>query len=354
MSKTRILSKNILLTGGAGFIGSSLLQQLLQQDCQIIVLDNFDDFYSYKTKLQNLYSALGQKRQFAYTQHKDQDIKCAIQELNHDKCSIIFGDIRDPQLTKQIFRDYGIDLVIHLAALAGVRPSIAEPQRYYDVNVAGTLQLLENCKEFKVSKFICASSSSVYGNNRKTPFSESDPVDFPISPYASTKKAAEVLSHVYYKLYNINQLHLRFFTVYGPKQRPDLAIHKFTHLISQGEPITQFGDGNSGRDYTYIADILHGLLSAIHYLENTETCYEIINLGESRVITLKQMITATEKALQRTANIQFLPMQPGDVDLTFADISKAQKLLNYRPQWHFEDGLAKFVEWYKLQNSDSE
>ncbi len=230
--------------------------------------------------------------------------------------------------------------------MAGVRPSIERPLEYQEVNIKGTQNLYELCEKFNIKRFVCASSSSVYGNSTKNSFSESDCVDFPISPYAATKKCIEILGHVYHNLYQINMIQLRFFTVYGPRQRPDLAIHKFSKLISNGEEIPFFGDGSTARDYTFIDDIIDGVLKSIVYLEENENVFEIINLGESEVITLKEMISTLENALNLKAEIKQLPMQQGDVKRTNADISKAKKLLKFAPQTNFQNGIKIFVEWF--------
>jgi len=304
--------KNILITGGAGFIGSHLVESLLAEGgWRITVVDNFNDFYDPALKRRNV---TGFPR-------------------------VIEADIRG-KLPSEKF-----DAIIHLAARAGVRPSLAQPKLYSDVNIAGTQNLLEFARESGVRKFVFASSSSVYGVNQKVPFSEDDPIFKPISPYAATKLAGEALCHVYHHLYGLDIVCLRFFTVYGPRQRPDLAIRKFTHAILAGKTIDYFGDGTSRRDYTYVDDILQGVLAAL----DRPLGYEVINLGESRTVELHELVNLIEKATGKTAQLNRLPMQPGDVPVTFADIAKARRLLDYNPRVPIEDGIARFVDWYEHQ-----
>jgi len=341
---------NYLITGGSGFIGSHLVEQLLKNGHSVINIDNFDDFYNYKIKIENTLESVNKKTIFNF-ENKETDIQKLISEVNSENYTIYYQDIRNKSGLKKIFENHKIDLVIHLAALAGVRPSIERPLEYEEVNVRGTMNLWELCKEFGIRKFVCASSSSVYGNNEKIPFAETDNVDNPISPYAATKKAGEILGHVYHHLYQIDMILLRFFTVYGPRQRPDLAIHKFTKLISENQEIPFYGDGSTARDYTYIDDIIDGILKSIKYLETNENIYEIINLGESEVITLNEMLSEIEKNLGKKAVKNHLPMQPGDVLKTNADISKAKKLIGYRPNTNFQNGIKIFVEWF-LGNQD--
>ena len=282
---------------------------------------------------------------------KEKDITAFAKESENEKFSLVYGDIRDEDLLSALFEENSFDMIIHLAALAGVRPSIEQPLEYESVNIRGSMLLWEMCRKHGVQKFICASSSSVYGNNTKTPFAETDVVDFAVSPYAATKKAGEVLGHVYHSLYGTDMIQLRFFTVYGPRQRPDLAIHKFTKLIDRGEDVPFFGDGTTARDYTYIEDILQGIENSVKYLFENEGVYEIMNLGESEVITLKKMVETLEKHLNKKAIIKPLPMQPGDVNLTNANVSKARNLIGYDPKTGFDDGIRKFINWYKTQNS---
>ncbi|EJL69718.1 GDP-mannose 4,6-dehydratase [Chryseobacterium populi] len=334
-----------LITGGSGFIGSHLAEQLLKNGHSVINVDNFDNFYSYQTKIENTLESIGYFSDFDFSD-KEKDIETLISISKSNDYILYYQDIRDKEGLENIFKNHQIDLIIHLAALAGVRPSIERPLEYEEVNVRGTMNLWELCKEYHINKFICASSSSVYGNNEKIPFAETDNVDNPISPYAATKKCGEVIGHVYHQLYHIDMIQLRFFTVYGPRQRPDLAIHKFTRLISEGQEIPFYGDGNTARDYTYIDDIIDGIIKSVSYLENNSGVYEIINLGENEVINLSEMLSVIEKALDKKAHKKVLPMQPGDVQKTNADISKAKTLIGYKPDTDFQNGIKKFVEWF--------
>lgn len=314
--------KNILVTGGAGFIGSHLVDQLLSEESwRVTVLDDFNDFYSPATKRENIRA-----------------------HLEHEAYSLVEADIRDRATLELLFSETEFDCIVHLAARAGVRPSLTEPQLYAETNVNGTLNLLELARAQEVKQFVFGSSSSVYGINAKVPFSEDDPIRQPISPYAATKAAGELLCHTYTHLYGTRCVCLRFFTVYGARQRPDLAIHKFARLLDEGKPIPVFGDGTTRRDYTYISDIIMGVRAAIDY---TASDYEVINLGESRTVTLSELIALLEKELGREAQINRQPMQPGDVPQTFADITRARRLLGYNPQTAIEDGIHRFVEWFK-------
>lgn len=336
---------NYLITGGSGFIGSHLAEQLLKKGHSVINIDNFDDFYSYQIKIQNTLDAIQYFSDFEYS-GKDNDIKNLISLSQSENYRLYYQDIRDKKGLEEIFKNHKIDTVIHLAALAGVRPSIERPLEYEEVNIRGTMNLWELCKDFNINKFVCASSSSVYGNNEKIPFSETDNVDNPISPYAATKKCGEILGYVYHDLYKIDMIQLRFFTVYGPRQRPDLAIHKFTKLISEDQEIPFYGDGTTARDYTYIDDVVDGIWKSVQYLENHSDVYEIINLGESEVINLNEMLSTIEKTLGKSAIRKNLPMQPGDVLKTNADIAKATTLIGYKPDTNFQNGIKKFVEWF--------
>ena len=311
---------NVLVTGGAGFIGSHTVEALLRRGHRVTVVDDFNDFYDPSVKRRNAMVFRGQ-------------------------AELVEADIRDTARLKDVFARGRFETVIHLAARAGVRPSLAQPQLYTEVNVLGTQHLLELARTFGVRKFIFASSSSVYGVNQKLPFSENDPIFKPISPYAATKLAGEGLCHVYHHLYGLDMVCLRFFTVYGPRQRPDLAICKFTRAITDGKPIELFGDGSAQRDYTYIDDILQGIMACV---ERT-LGFELINLGESQTTPLRDLVALIERAVGRKAVIQTLPLQPGDVPVTFADISKARRLLGYNPQVKIEDGIPRFVEWFKRQ-----
>ena len=312
------------ITGGAGFIGSTLSKKLLKQGNRVIVIDNFCDFYNPKIKENNVKELL-----------KNEEFK------------LYKADIRDRQAVRKIFDENTIDVVMHLAAMAGVRPSIENPVLYQDVNCLGTQNILEEMKLHNVKNGVFASSSSVYGNCKEVPFKENMIVDFAISPYAATKKANEVMAHVYHKLYNMNIIMLRFFTVYGPKQRPDLAINKFTRLMLENQEIPMFGDGTTSRDYTYVDDIVNGIIKSCEYTMNNKEVYEILNIGNSSPTSLKEMINTIAKMLDVKPKIKQLPMQPGDVDRTYADISKAKELLGYEPKTSFEEGIKKFVDWYK-------
>lgn len=325
--------KNILVTGGAGFIGSNLVERLLDQGNRAIILDNFNDYYSPLLKEKNICQIHGFMKR---------------RNIPEDSLKLYRADIRDMPVLKEIFKENSIDVAIHLAAMAGVRPSIASPGLYYDVNVTGTLNLLEVCKENNVRRFIFASSSSVYGNNEKLPFSEQDAVDNPISPYAASKKAGELLCHTYHHLYEISIVCLRFFTVYGPRQRPDLAIHKFARLMLEGKPVPLYGDGKTARDYTYIDDTIDGVIRSIEFLTEGKCVYEIINLGESKAITLSEMIETLESVLGRKAQLCRKLPQPGDVDITYADITKARSILGYSPKKEFREGIEDFIRWLKV------
>ncbi len=314
--------KRILITGGAGFIGSHLVDSLLAAgDWDITVVDDFNDFYDPAIKQENV------------SPH-----------LRASHYQLFRVDIRDRSGLGKIFRDNKFDCIVHLAARAGVRPSLQQPLLYTETNITGTLNLLELASAHNVPQFVFGSSSSVYGINAKVPFSEDDPIRQPISPYAATKAAGELLCHTYSHLYGLRCVCLRFFTVYGPRQRPDLAIHKFARLISEGRAIPVFGDGTTRRDYTYIDDIIAGVGAAITY---EDSGYEVINLGESRTVALLELISLLEKELQSEAKIDRQPMQPGDVPQTFADIAKARRLLGYDPQTQIEDGIKRFVEWFR-------
>lgn len=316
--------KTYLVTGGAGFIGSTLVERLLKENNKVVIIDNFCDYYDRKIKEKNISSF-----------------------INNKNIKLYRSDIRDIEDVKKVFKENSIDCVIHLAAMVGVRSSIETPILYQEVNCLGTQNILEEMKNNNIKQLIFASSSSVYGNCKKVPFKENMIVDFPISPYAATKKSGEMMIHVYHKLYDINAIALRFFTVYGPKQRPDLAINKFTQLIEQDKEITMYGDGNTFRDYTYIDDIVAGIMKSINYVEKNNDVYEIINLGSSNPIKLKEMIEIIGKELNKKPKIKQIEMQPGDVDKTFADITKAKELLGYEPKTRFEEGIKKFIEYLK-------
>jgi UDP-glucuronate 4-epimerase len=325
------LSNTFLITGGAGFIGSNLCDYLLKYNHKVIVIDNFNNFYNPEIKRNNIIEMKNLMK---------------LSNLTSDNLIIEEGDIRDTNFLTKIFNSYKIDLIVHLAAMAGVRPSIIDPLLYNEVNIRGTLNLLDLSNKFGINKFIFASSSSVYGNNKKLPFTEYDSVDSPISPYAATKKSGELLCHVYSQLYGINIACLRFFTVYGPRQRPDLAIRKFTELIIKEKEISIFGDGTTERDYTYIDDIIQGIDKAITWASTGTHKYEIFNLGRSDTIMLKYMVQRLETEIGVKANIKYLPMQPGDVTITYADISKSKEILGYNPLTQFDYGISKFVKWF--------
>lgn len=315
-------SKRLLITGGAGFIGSHLVDRLLATDIEhVTVVDDFNDFYEPEIKRNNI-------------RHHLEDPRYQLAEV----------DIRDRAALEQALVKNHFDCIVHLAARAGVRPSLTQPQLYNETNVNGTLNLLEFARQHDVKQFVFGSSSSVYGINAKVPFNEDDPIRQPISPYAATKGAGELLCHTYFHLYGIRCICLRFFTVYGPRQRPDLAIHKFARLISEGKPIPVFGDGTTRRDYTYVDDIIDGVVAAINY---DKSDYEVINLGESRTVELRELIALLEKELDAHAVIDRQPPQPGDVPQTFADITRARQLLGYNPQTQIEDGLRRFVDWFR-------
>lgn len=306
--------KRVLVTGAAGFIGSNLTRHLLDQGNIVVGVDNFDSFYDPQLKLANISNLL--------------------KNSNFLLCE---GDIRDSAFIDEVMATHKPDAVVHLAARAGVRPSIEQPVLYYDVNVTGTLVLLEAMRNHGIKNMAFASSSSVYGNNKKTPFAETDNVDNPISPYAATKKADELLCYTYHHLYGFNIFCLRFFTVYGHNQRPEMAIQQFGRLIREGKTITMYGDGTSRRDYTYIDDIVDGITASIERLKG----YEIINLGNHDTIALKDLIDLIAKTLGREAIIKQLPLQPGDVNITYADITKASKLLGFQPKHSIQEGLEK-------------
>jgi len=312
------MSKNILVTGGAGFIGSHFVEKLLLNNYNITVIDNFDSFYPREIKEKNIESW-----------------------IKNPNVTFIELDIcEEDKLNDCLLGNY--DAIVHLAAKAGVRPSILNPKAYQDVNVSGTQNLLEFAKRNEIKQFIFASSSSVYGVNENVPWKESDAQLYPISPYASTKISGELMGHVYSKLYGIRFLALRFFTVFGPRQRPDLAIHMFSKKILSGEKINFFGDGTTKRDYTYVSDIVEGIYSALQY---DKTSFEIFNLGNKHTVSLKEMLDTIELVFEQKANTVCLPEQPGDVSITYADISKSNQLLNYHPQVTFEEGIRKFKDW---------
>lgn len=316
---------SIVVTGGAGFIGSSLCERLINLNQDIICIDNFNNFYNPLIKENNISNL-----------------------INNKNFKLYKIDICDINSLRKIFNENKIELVIHLAAMAGVRPSIVNPLIYEKVNIEGTLNILNCLKENNIKKLIFASSSSVYGGNKKIPFSEEDKVDNPISPYAATKKAGELICYTYHHLYDISVYCFRFFTVYGPRQRPEMAIFKFTKKIFNEQEISIYGDGSSSRDYTYIDDIINGIINSIQNIKG----YEIINLGNSHPTTLKELIKIIEEASGKYAKIKFEEMKPGDVFTTFADIKKAIKMINYNPQTSIYDGINKFISWFKQIRED--
>lgn len=317
----QITRLNILITGGAGFIGSSLIERLIK-DHNIVCIDNFNDSYNSNWKEDNV-------RKF----------------LNKTNFRLHRKNITNYRSMERIFKDQKFDKIIHLAARAGVRPSIEDPLLYQKVNVEGTINLLELAKLYKVPHFIYASSSSVYGNQEKVPFSEADCVNEPVSPYAATKKASEMLCYTYAHLHKIKMTCLRFFTVYGPKGRPDMAPYLFTEAITKGSAINKFGDGTSSRDYTYIDDVIDGIMKAI----DKPFDFEVINLGNNNPVKLNEFIKTLENITGKTMKINQMEMQPGDVMRTYADVSKAKKLLDWEPSIKLEDGLKELVEWYKKE-----
>ena len=320
--------KNILVTGGAGFIGSHLVERLIGENVwQVSIVDDFNDFYAPELKRANVSALLGNPNFRLY-------------EI--DICSA-------PSLEK-VFAENRFDAIVHLAARAGVQPSLCQPQLYAETNIGGTLNLLEMARKYNVRQFVFGSSSSVYGINCKIPFSENDKIYQPISPYAATKAAGELLCHTYSHLYDVRAVCLRFFTVYGARQRPDLAIRKFSQLILEGKPIQMFGDGTTGRDYTFVDDVIDGVRAAIDY---TASDFEIFNLGESQTVELKRLIELLEENLGKKAIIHQKPLQAGDVPQTFADISKARKMLGYNPQTKIEEGIERFADWIKSDAQDS-
>ena len=316
------MGETILITGGAGFIGSHLAERLLDRGRRVVCLDLFDTFYDPAVKRRNVAAALA-----------------------HPRYRLVEGDIRDERLANDLMGEERPAVVVHLAARAGVRPSIEQPLLYQDVNVRGTAVALDACVRAGVDRFVFASSSSVYGNNEKVPFSEDDPVDHPISPYAATKKAGELLGYTWHHLHGIHFWGLRFFTVFGPRQRPEMAIHKFTRAIDRGEEVPLFGDGASRRDYTYIGDILDGLERCVERVRG----HEILNLGESRTTTLSELVDMISRGLGKPARIRRLPAQPGDVEQTWADVSRARTLIGYEPRTSVEEGLRLFLDWYRRE-----
>lgn len=319
----------IFITGAAGFIGSSISERLLKDGFDIIGIDNFCDFYDISLKRKNV-----------------EIVKEVASKTNHSY-KLIEGDIRDKDLLNKIFSENKIGACIHFAAMAGVRPSIENPSYYVDVNIKGLVNVLDTLREHNVLKMVFISSSSVYGNNKKVPFSEKDNVDNPISPYAATKKSGELICYTYHSLFKMDIDCLRYFTVYGPRQRPDLAINKFTRLMLNDEEIPMFGDGSTARDYTFIDDIVDGTVLSLGHVLNNENIYDVFNLGGSNPISLINLINLIGKILNIKPKIKELPMQAGDVNITYSDFSHAREVLNYNPSVKIEEGIKRFVEWYK-------
>ncbi len=319
--------ETILITGGAGFIGSHLAEALLGQGRRVVVLDNFDTFYDPAAKRRNLEIA-----------RRSRDFR------------LVEGDIRDAEAVDGLFSSEPFEAVVHLAARAGVRPSIQDPVLYESVNLGGTTCLLQACRRNGVRRFLFGSSSSVYGNNRKVPFAETDPVDHPISPYAATKKAGELLCHTYHHLFGMDVACLRFFTVYGPRQRPEMAIHKFARRMAEGKEIEVFGDGSSARDYTYCTDIVEGIVRAL------ERCagYHVWNLGGARTTTLEELVQRIARGLGVVPRVKRLPVQPGDVERTWADVSLARRDLDWEPKVDLDQGIRLFLEWFRGKTSSRE
>jgi UDP-glucuronate 4-epimerase len=316
---------NMFVTGAAGFIGSHVVEALLARGDRVHGLDNFDPFYDRRIKERNLARLSA-----------------------HPSFSVLEGDIRDAPALGRWGEGIPPDALIHLAAKAGVRPSVADPVGYADVNVHGTIRMLEWARDRRVPRILFASSSSVYGGNTKVPFSEDDFVDHPVSPYAATKKAGELLCHTYCHLYGLNVAALRFFTVYGPRQRPEMAIHKFTRRILEGKGIDLYGDGSSRRDYTSIEDVVSGVLGAL----TAPPGYRVYNLGESATISLSDLVALIEKACGKTAVRRFQPPQPGDVPVTYADISRARREIGYDPRTPIGRGVSLFIKWYRREETE--
>ncbi|MBI3447984.1 MAG: GDP-mannose 4,6-dehydratase [Acidobacteria bacterium] len=310
----------VLVTGGAGFIGSHLCERLLARGDRVVALDNFDPFYDEAIKRDNVAAALA-----------------------HPRYRLITGDIRSAATVDEVLGAERFDVVVHLAARAGVRPSIAEPALYSDVNLTGTSVLLEACRRHGPRRFVFGSSSSVYGDANKVPFAESDPVTHPVSPYAATKAAGELLCYAHHHVHALDVTCLRFFTVYGPRQRPEMAIHKFAREILEGRPLPRYGDGSTERDYTYVDDIIEGVVRAMDRVSG----FHIYNLGESRRVPLSSLIAILEREIGTPAKIQAMPNQPGDVRMTWADVSRAREELGYDPKVPIEEGIRRFVAWLK-------
>lgn len=311
----------ILVTGCAGFIGSHLCEKLLEKNYDVVGIDNFDSFYSRTIKENNIKSF-----------------------KEHERFEFHEFDLLDNNKLNELKT---IDVVIHLAAKAGIRPSLDKPHEYIDYNIRTTQNILDFMVKQKITKYIFASSSSIYGNKSKIPFTEQDTCNFPISPYAYTKKAGEMMNYTYHYLYKIDTINLRFFTVYGPRQRPDLAIHKFVNKIKNNQPVEMFGDGQSARDYTFISDTIDGVCLSLNYVLNNNNIFEVFNIGNHYPVTLEKLIQSIYSELKSTPNIVKKEMSMAEVDITYADISKARRLLGYQPKVGFEEGIKMFINWYE-------
>jgi UDP-glucuronate 4-epimerase len=318
------MTSHVLITGGAGFIGSHLTHRLLERGDRVTVLDDFNDFYDPRRKRENVAPF-----------------------LESPEYELVEGDIRDAELVESVFERGSFDTVVHLAARAGVRPSLREPILYEETNCIGTIRLLEASRRWGPEKFIFGSSSSVYGTNEKVPFAETDEINQPISPYATTKRTGELLCYNYHHLYGMRIACLRFFTVYGPAQRPEMAIHTFTDLLARGEPVTMYGDGSSSRDYTFIDDIIDGVVASV----DLAPPFEILNLGGAETTSLSDLIHWIAEELDVQPVIETVPDQPGDVPITYADVSKAAEVLGYSPKVPIREGLRRFVAWYRQKAS---
>jgi len=320
-----MITDRVLVTGAAGFIGSHTAEALLRRGTPVVGMDNFDPYYDVAIKRRNI-----------------QEIETTAEQAGAS-FAMAEGDICNHDLIEQLLAQHNVQAVIHLAAKAGVRPSLEDPVGYARTNIQGTINLLEAARAAKIARFIFGSSSSVYGDAAQVPFSEDQPVAMPISPYGASKVAGEAYCYAYHSLYDLPVVCLRFFTVYGPRQRPDLAINKFVRLLSADKPIPKYGDGTSRRDYTYIADIVRGILTAL----DSDIQWDIINLGSDNPIALNQLIAAIEEVLGKPATIDQLPPQPGDMRQTHADITRARRLLNWQPQVLLHEGLRQFVAWWQ-------
>jgi len=322
LRREEVAVTKVLITGGAGFIGSHVAERLLEQGREVVALDDFNDYYDPKLKRANV-ARLGGRPGF----------------------EVVEGDIRDRQLVERVYRRGGFSATIHLAARAGVRPSIREPHLYVEVNEQGTVNILDAARRWGAYTFLFGSSSSVYGTNSKVPFSEQDPITQPVSPYAATKRAGELLCHTYRHVFGMHITCLRFFTVYGPQQRPDLAIYKFTEKMLRGQSIPRYGDGTSARDYTHVDDIVDGVVRALQ----ADLDWDIVNLGGSRTTSLSELIELLATATGVSPQVEELPDQPGDMPITYADVSRAKEVLGWEPAVPIDEGISRFVDWYRAE-----